>query len=138
MRARPPCSPELLRSAVEVRNCTNGSLRTLKFAVIAGQVTETFVAKGTHVMTIESDSECTRCLAVRLHEGKMQASMFETAEMFEIYMTKPASATAFHWLDLDVALAKLHRILVPHELLAMRCMRLSRNVKEKRASRVPW
>lgn len=93
--------------------------KVLEIGAGTGEATQVFVDAGAEVTAVEPGIELARRLRLRSPGATVVRSRFEEAELDESAYDVACSATALHWLDLDVALPKLHRALVPGGLLAV-------------------
>jgi SAM-dependent methyltransferase len=116
--ARPPYPPELYEKLRELGVLRSGS-RILEVGAGTGQATGAFVTAGADVVALEPGTRLAARLQERFPRVHTIVSTLEDAELPEGSFDAAVCATAFHWIDPDVGLPKLHRALVPGGVLAV-------------------
>jgi SAM-dependent methyltransferase len=117
-RARPPYPDDLFTRFGELGLLTRQQ-RVLDVGAGTGTASETFVRAGSHVTAVEPGKSLAELLAQRVPEATIIRSTFEDAHLPSAAFDVAVCATAFHWLDLPLALPKLHLTLVPGGQLAV-------------------
>ncbi|MFE7420415.1 class I SAM-dependent methyltransferase [Rhodococcus sp. NPDC057529] len=108
--ARPPHPPALWDSLRGLGVLEPG-LRALDIGAGTGQATGPLIAAGLNVTAVEPG----RRLAAHLRRAHPEAAVIvecvEDAELPEKAFDIAIAATSIHWIDLDIALPKIHRTL---------------------------
>jgi SAM-dependent methyltransferase len=117
-----PGYPERLYDLLRERCGLGPSSRVLEIGAGAGQATARLVELAGSVVAIEPSDALADHLRVRAGAaGRLEivGSAFEDADLPPMSFDLVASATAFHWLDPDVALPKVASLLRPDGWLTM-------------------
>lgn len=117
-RARPPY-PDALYDALRRAGVLRGGARVLDVGAGSGQATETFARAGASVTAIEPGPALAARLSERLPDVRIIPGTLEEADLPVAAYDAAICATAFHWLDPDLALPRLHAALAPGGLLAV-------------------
>jgi SAM-dependent methyltransferase len=117
-RARPPYPDELYARLAEL-GVLRADVSVLEIGAGSGQATELFVRAGAAVTAVEPGPALAARLAERLPVVRVVRSTFEEAVLPEAAFDSVISATAFHWLDLEVALPAIRNALAPNGILAL-------------------
>ncbi|MGC5223615.1 class I SAM-dependent methyltransferase [Micromonospora sp. DT81.3] len=111
-RARPPYPPALWDRLRELDVLRPGR-RALDLGAGTGQATGPLLAAGLHVTAVEPGPR----LASRLRDAHPDATVIltraEDIELPDASFDAVVAATSIHWMDLDVLLPKVHRLLGP-------------------------
>ena len=93
---------------------TAGS-RVLEIGPGTGQATARLLATGATVEAVEPGAELSALLRTRFADAdlQVQTATLEAAELADGSFDAVASATAFHWVDPDVGIPVLRRVLRP-------------------------
>ncbi len=120
-RARPGY-PEALFDEILAAVAGSGPPRVLEIGCGTGQATRSFAARGCRVTAVEPGPNT----ALRARENLADypgvdviTSTFEDADLPAGAFDVVCAATAFHWVDPAVGLAKTHRLLRPGGVLAL-------------------
>jgi SAM-dependent methyltransferase len=116
-RARPPYPPEVFDILAAEFGLGPGC-RVLEIGPGSGQATAELLARGAEVVAVEPGRGLASVLAGRLPDGRLPDGRLRIVPAdFEHAAVPPGpyhlvvSATAFHWLDLTVALPKIARLV---------------------------
>jgi len=94
----------------------------LEIGAGSGQATRPMLLRGWHVVALEPGTELARAARTELGEFEhveIQSSRFEDAELPDGTFDLVTSATAWHWVDPDLAIPKAARLLRPNGILAL-------------------
>ena len=110
--ARPPYPPALWQRLRELGVLRPGR-RALDLGAGTGQATGPLLDAGVEVTAVEPGTR----LAARLRHAHPEATVLvtraEDLDLPDATFDTVVAATSIHWLDLDVVLPKVHRLLVP-------------------------
>jgi SAM-dependent methyltransferase len=116
-RARPGYPQELFDDLTSLTPIGPGC-RVLEIGCGTGQATVPLAARGCEIVTVELSAELAAVARRRLPSARIEVAPFEEwtlpAEPFDVVF----SATAFHWLDPEVRVAKAAQALRPGGALA--------------------
>lgn len=111
-RARPPYPPALWSRIRELGHLRPGC-RALDIGAGTGQATAPLIAAGMRVTAVEPGPR----LAARLQAANPAATVVvgraEELKLPDASFDLVVAATSIHWMDLDVVLPKIHRLLTP-------------------------
>jgi SAM-dependent methyltransferase len=117
-RARPPY-PAAMYARLRSLDVLRAEARVLELGAGTGQATEAFVAAGAIVTAVEPGPTLANRLVERFPSITVVAETAEAVALDGDAYDVVISATAFHWLDLDIVLPAIHRALVPSGTLAV-------------------
>jgi SAM-dependent methyltransferase len=115
--ARPPY-PEAIFETLESESVIGPGVRVLEIGAGAGLATRELLSRGSDVVALEPGPQLAslignvfaiQVLPARLEDATLASSDFDSV----------VAATAMHWIDLSVALPKIHRTLRPGGSLAV-------------------
>ena len=113
-----PAYPAGLYEVLE-RDCVIGPrVQVLEVGAGAGLATRDLVRCGCHVTAVEPGSELARLLQRDVPEAEVLLARLEDVELPAGSFDSVVAATAMHWVDLAVALPKIHAALRPDGWLA--------------------
>ncbi len=111
-RGRPPYPPGLWQALSELDVLQPGR-RVLDLGAGTGQATGPLLAAGLQVTAVEPGPN----LAAQLQDSHPAATVLvaraEDVELPDASFDAVVAATSIHWMNLDVVLPKVHRLLVP-------------------------
>jgi SAM-dependent methyltransferase len=110
-----PGYPAELFDALEHRCGLAPGTPTLEIGPGGGQATVELLARGAApLVVVEPDPELSRFLGDRFGDAvEIRTETFEDAELDTAAFDLAASATAFHWVDQEIGLAHVARVLTP-------------------------
>src|SRR5262249_28261601 len=114
-----PGYPERVYEILRDRCGVGPTSRVVEIGPGTGQATERLVASGATVTAVEPSEDLASLLRARVARIDVVVSTFEDAELLQGTCDLVVSATAFHWVDPDVALPKIAAILRPGGWLAL-------------------
>ena len=115
--ARPPY-PDALYELLEAEGVTGPGRRVLEIGAGTGLATTRLVSDGCEVTAVEPGPTLAAILQARVPSASVVTARLEDAELPSGF-DSAVSATAMHWVDLEVALPRLHAVLPPGGLLAV-------------------
>jgi ubiquinone/menaquinone biosynthesis C-methylase UbiE len=119
--ARPSYPPELVDAAMERGGLSAGS-RVLEVGSGTGKLTELLAERGLVVDAVEPGPNMIEAARKRLgtdHDVRFHLGKFEDVSLPEDAFAALFSATAFHWVDPEIAWRKAASHLVPGGLLGL-------------------
>jgi SAM-dependent methyltransferase len=116
--ARPPY-PRLIFELLRSQGAIGPGLQVLEVGAGAGLATRELVASGSQVVAIEPGRDLSALLAAAVPEAQIVSTSLEDASLPTATFDSVVAATSLHWVNLLVALPKLHSTLRPHGRLAV-------------------
>ena len=116
--SRPPY-PSSMYELLEEHGVTGSGTRLLEIGPGACLATRELVRSADEVVAVEPGSELARLLVRDVPEVSVIPTRLEDADLPSSHFDSAVAATSMHWVDLDVALPKLHAALRPGGLLAV-------------------
>lgn len=116
--ARPPYPPGLF-DALAREGAIGPGRRVLEIGAGTGLATQELVRRGSRVVAVEPGRELATRLRASVPSVDIQMTTIEQAELPAEEFDAAVAATSMHWVDLPVALPRLHRALRPGGLLAV-------------------
>ncbi|SDE31030.1 Methyltransferase domain-containing protein [Auraticoccus monumenti] len=117
-RARPPY-PEALWRELRDRGLLEPGHRALDLGAGSGQATRGLLAAGLSVTAVEPGPRLAAVLGERCPGAEVVVCRAEELERPASSFELAVAATSVHWMELDVLLPRLHRLLVPGGRLAV-------------------
>lgn len=117
-RARPPY-PDVVFETLEQAGVIGPGRRVLEIGAGAGLATGLMLDRGSDVVALEPGRRLAAILSEVAPAADVLVAGLEDAELADADFDSAVAATAMHWVDLSVALPKLHRALRPGGLLAV-------------------
>lgn len=111
-RARPPYPPALWESLRESRLLRPGA-RVLDLGAGTGQATGPLLDAGLQVTAVEPGPRLADLLRAEHPAATVIVSRAEDVDLPAASLDLVVAATSIHWMDLDVVLPTIHRLLVP-------------------------
>lgn len=111
-RARPPY-PDALWRELRERGLLRPGHRALELGAGSGQATRGLLAAGLSVTAVEPGRRLATLLRHRCPGAAVVVSRAEELQRPDASFELAVVATAVHWMDPDVLLPRLHRLLVP-------------------------
>lgn len=115
-RARPPYPPALWES-VSGHHLLQPDRRVLDLGAGTGQATGPLLDAGLRVTAVEPGARLAEQLRSEHPGATVIRSRAEDIDLPEASFDIAVAATSIHWMDLDVVLPKVHRLLVPGGML---------------------
>jgi len=108
-----PDYPERVYEVLAERCGAGPGTSVLEIGPGTGRVTRRLLALGARVLSVEPDAEMARYLTQAVAEAPVDVlvSSFEEARLPEEHFDLVVAAMSFHWVDQDVGLAKVRRVL---------------------------
>lgn len=119
-RVRPGYPDELVDRACSLAGLGEGS-RVVEVGCGTGKLTVALAARGLRVEAVDPGASLVEVARSRVGDSRVgfHVARFEDVELPPGAFEALFSATAFHWVDPDVAWSKAARLLVPGGLLAL-------------------
>jgi trans-aconitate methyltransferase len=133
--ARPPY-PRGLYDLLEDQQVIGPGKRVLEIGAGSGLATRELVRSGSDVVAIEPGPQLARLLEDDVPEASVRCARLEDVELTDSSFDSVVAATSMHWVDLSVALPKLHAALRPGGWLAVWRHRFGDNVDTEFRRRV--
>lgn len=111
-QARPPYPPDLWNTLAE-RGLLRAGTRVLDIGAGTGQATGPLIAAGAHVTAVEPGGRLAGLLAQSFPAAEVIVSRAEDLDLDDSSFDLVVAATSIHWMDLDILLPKLTRLLRP-------------------------
>ncbi|MEO6981388.1 MAG: class I SAM-dependent methyltransferase, partial [Mucilaginibacter sp.] len=111
-----PAYPDWIFEMLVERGCLGKDTATFEIGAGTGIATQRLVEFGANPLVIiepDSRSAAFLCNIIQANELSIISEPFEDAELPENSFDFGVSATAFHWLNEDIALEKIARLLRP-------------------------
>jgi SAM-dependent methyltransferase len=110
-----PEYPERIYEVLVERCGVKPGTAVVEIGAGTGRVTRRLVALGARVVAVEPDSVLAAGLAQATADGTVQVvgTSFEQARLAEGAFDVAVAATSFHWVDQDLGMPKLGRVLRP-------------------------
>lgn len=115
--SRPPY-PEVLFEVLRDSRVIGPGLEVLEIGAGSGLATHQLLSSGSHVVALEPGRELATVLARENPGASVLQSRLEDASLPEASFDSAVAATSMHWLELPVALPRLHAALRPGGALA--------------------
>ncbi|HEY3529710.1 MAG TPA: methyltransferase domain-containing protein [Nocardioides sp.] len=116
--ARPPY-PAVVFEVLRSEGVIGAGLRVLEVGAGAGLATRDLVASGSEVVALEPGRDLASLLAEAVTGVEILTSRLEDADLPRAAFDSVVAATSLHWVDLAVALPRLHETLRPGRALAV-------------------
>ncbi|HWS52239.1 MAG TPA: class I SAM-dependent methyltransferase [Microbacterium sp.] len=111
-QSRPPYPPELWATLRE-RGLLHPGTRALDIGAGTGQATGPMLAAGLHVTAVEPGARLAALLAEAFPAAEVIVGRAEDLELRAASFDLVVAATSIHWMDLDILLPKIARLLKP-------------------------
>lgn len=115
---RPPYPEAVWRRLREIGVLRDG-VRALELGAGTGEATSQLVASGATVTAVEPGPALADRLRRRVPDAEVIVTTAEDVTLLDASLDLAVIATAVHWLDLEVVVPMLHRVLVPGGKLAV-------------------
>ena len=116
--ARPPY-PSGLYAALKAEGVIGPATRVLEIGAGTGLATRELVRSGSSVVAVEPGPDLARLLVQNVPGASVLVTTLEDAELPVGSFDSAVAATSMHWVDLTIALPKLHAALRPSGRLAV-------------------
>lgn len=116
--ARPPY-PAVIFDVLRSEGVIGPELRVLEIGAGAGLATRELVASGSPVVALEPGEALCSLLETTVPGVQVLTGRFEEADLPAAGFDSVVAATSMHWVDLSVALPKVHDLLRPGGALAV-------------------
>lgn len=110
--SRPPYPPELW-ATLRDRGLLRRGNRALDIGAGTGQATGPMLAVGLHVTAVEPGARLAALLAEACPAAEVIVGRAEDLELDRASFDLAVAATSIHWMDLDIVLPKIARVLRP-------------------------
>jgi SAM-dependent methyltransferase len=116
-----PDYPQRVYDVLTERCGLSSGLAVLECGPGTGQVTRHLIDAGAHVTAIEPDSGMAEYLhnSLRGLDVEVITALFEDVELADGRFALAAAANSFHWIDADIGIPKLSRIIRPGGWIAI-------------------
>lgn len=111
-RARPPYPKELWEAIAQLGLLRRGQ-RAVDLGAGTGQATGPLIAAGLDVTAVEPGPNLARDLATAYPAATVLTARAEDMDLPADVFDLAVAATSIHWMDLDIVLPALHRLLKP-------------------------